>query len=339
MKEVNWAIMAPGNIATKFATALKGVESAKLYSVASRNPRKAAEFANQFTFEKSAASYADLVADPKVDVVYIASPHSLHAEQSILCLQAGKAVLCEKPMTVNTPEAEAVFSLAKKKHLFFMEAVWTRFMPTLQKVRSWIEEGRIGQVEMVQANFGFCFPFEASHRLYDKALAGGALLDLGIYPITFAQWVMQQAPNDISAIGQIGQSGVDEKNAVLLHYPSGGIAVLNSSITTETSNEAWIFGSKGKIKIPQFWQCQQATLFERKNRGFEGKNRDNNEITSLFEAPHRINGYEYEIEEVHRCLSERLIESPIMPWDQSITTMQIMDEVRQQIGVRYSVDT
>lgn len=331
MKELNWAIMAPGNIAAKFATALQGVDSAKLYSVASRNPHKATEFANRFSFEKSAASYAELLADPKVDVVYIASPHSLHAEQSISCLQAGKAVLCEKPMTVNTTEAEAVFSLAKKKNLFYMEAVWTRFMPTLQKVRQWIEDGHIGEVEMIQANFGFCFPFEASHRLYDKTLAGGALLDLGIYPITFAQWVMQQAPSDISAVGQIGQSGVDEKNAILLHYPSGGIAVLNSSITAETTNEAWIFGSKGKIKIPQFWQCQQAILFE-------GDSRNNSEIETVFDAPHRVNGYEYEIEEVHKCLSEQLIESPILPWNESITIMRIMDEVRNQIGLRYSVD-
>lgn len=325
MKKINWAIIAPGNIAKDFATALRGVANANAYSVASRDPKKAAAFASEFGFDTSAKSYEELLADPNIDVVYRASPHSFHVEQSMACLKAGKAVLCEKPMAINAREADAVFALAKERGLFYMEAVWTRLMPVLHQVRQWLDEGRIGEVEMVQASFGFGLPFDASHRLYNKDLGGGALLDVGIYPITFAQWVMQQAPTKILAMGSIGQSGVDEKNAALLSYPNGAIANLNSAINSHTSQEAWIYGSKGKIHIPKFWYCREATLFEGQQQ-------------TPLSIPHRINGYEYEIEEVNNCLSQGLLESPGMPWHESASVMQIMDEVRQQIGLQYSND-
>jgi len=286
---VNWAILAPGKIAEKFATALKGVENAHLYSVASRNFDRAQAFADTHGFETVASSYAELMADPKVDVVYIASPHAFHAEQSIACLNAKKAVLCEKPMTLNVKQAQQVFDAAQQNNVFYMEAVWARFMPLLKKVKEIIDEGEIGDVKMAQASFGINVPFNQSHRLYNKQLGGGALLDLGIYTISFAQWLMQTMPSSISAESTIGNSGVDEQT----------------------------------IKLPSFWKCEKAII-----ENNDGKQR-------VIEMPHRINGYEGEIEEVNRCLKQGKIESDILSWQESLSVMQIMDQIRSQIGLTY----
>ena len=325
MKKINWGILAPGKIARSFATALQGLESAHLYSVASRNPDRAKAFAKAFNVETRADSYDALIADPKVDVIYIASPHTFHAEHAIACLRAGKAVLCEKPMTINSADAQRVVDVARQHNTFYMEAVWTRFMPIFKHIRQWIDNGDIGDIQMLQASFGIAAPYNERHRLYDMTLAGGSLLDLGIYPITFAQWVMQVPPDHIAALAKIGQSGVDERTGIVLSYPNAVIATLNAAITSRTSHEAWIFGSKGNVKIPRFWQGEQATLIV-----------DDKEETIT--AAHRINGYEGEIEEVHRCLKAGLIESPIMSWYESLTVMGIMDEVRAQIGLRYPME-
>ena len=179
-----------------------------------------------------------------------------------------------------------------------------------------------GEVKMLQASFGISKPFDPEHRLYDVKLAGGALLDVGIYPITFAQMILQETPNEISASAHIGPSHVDESNAMTFKYENGVIASLNSSITTKTSHEAWIYGTKGNIKIPSFWHPQTAQL--------------NTDITDeSVTIEHVINGYEYEIEEVHKCLEAQLLESPKMSWESSKTIMKIMDEVRSQIGLKY----
>lgn len=322
MNKINWGIIAPGNIATTFCTALKEVDSAQLYSVASRTPSKAKAFADSFGFVKHAQNQQELLADPLIDIVYIASPHMFHADTAIECLKAGKAVLCEKPMSINSSEAERIFATATQYNTFFMEAVWTRFMPVYHQVLNWVNDGLIGDVKMVQASFGISRAFDPSHRLYDLNLAGGALLDVGIYPITFAQMVMQAPPEKISAFAHIGQSSVDESNAVTLQYKNGAIASLNSAINTKTSHEAWIYGTKGNIKIPDFWHPQTAEL----------KTDDTETAVSI---EHRVNGYEYEIEEVHKCLQAQLIESPTMSWQHSETVMKIMDEVRSQVGLKY----
>jgi predicted dehydrogenase len=322
MKKINWGVIAPGNIATKFCTALQEVESAELYSVASRTPTKAKTFADKFNFVKYAQHQQELLSDPLLDVVYIASPHMFHADAAIECLKAGKSVLCEKPMSINSSEADLIFTTAKDHNTFFMEAVWTRFMPVYQQIFKWIDEGLIGEVKMLQASFGISRPFDPSHRLYDLNLAGGALLDVGIYPITFAQMVMQEAPERISAFAHIGQSGVDESNAITLQYKNGTTASLNSAINSKTSHEAWIYGTKGNIKIPEFWHPQSAQL----------ETEDTKESVSI---NHKINGYEYEIEEVHNCLQAKLLESPNMSWEQSKTVVNIMDEVRSQVGLKY----
>ncbi|MFT6006697.1 MAG: dihydrodiol dehydrogenase / D-xylose 1-dehydrogenase (NADP) [Pseudoalteromonas tetraodonis] len=327
MKYYNWGIIAPGNIAESFATALSGVERARLYSVASRSVDRATTFANEHGFQKVAHSYAELLQDPSVDVIYIASPHNFHMQQSLDCLEAGKAVLCEKPMCVNALEAAKVFDMAEQKRVFYMEAVWTRFMPVYRQIRAWLEQGKIGQVQMIQASFGFSFADKRSpdSRLLNLDLAGGALLDLGIYPITFAQWVMRQAPIEIVARGNLGKTGVDEKTAMLMTYSNNEMAVLSTTLSADTSYDAWILGSEGRIKVPVFWCAESAELFT--NHGNERA-----------EAPHAVNGYEWEIEEVHACLDAGLLESRQMPWSTSLETMRIMDEVRAQIGLRYPME-
>ncbi len=327
MKKVNWAIIAPGNIARQFAHALQETDRAHLYSVASRDKDRAKVFADHFGFETIANDYQALINDPKVDAIYIASPHMLHAEQSLACLQAGKAVLCEKPMTVNVSEAEQVFEAARNKNVFYMEAVWTRFMPFHKKIREWIDSGQIGEVQVVQASFGFAFPFNPAHRLFNPDLAGGALLDLGIYPITIAQMAIQDTPIHVSASAHIGTTGVDESTGITLRYGGGQIATLNATARATTSNDAWIFGTKGSIHIPAFWHAESATL-----RAPNG--REHIEI-ERFEQAHRVNGYEGEITEVHNCLDQGLVESPILPWSESLTVMKIMDEIREQIGLSY----
>jgi len=331
MNTVNWAIIAPGNIAGKFATALQGVANATPYSVASRTPEKAAAFANKHGFETYAASYDELINDPKVDAIYIASPHMLHAEQSIACLKATKAVLCEKPMSVNSQDAQKVVSMARQHNTFFMEAVWTRFMPVHKTIQEWIHKGRIGEVKMVQASFGFAREFTPEHRLFNPQLAGGALLDIGIYPITMAQIALGEMPKKISAIAELGQSGVDENLGMLLHYPQGQIATLSATLKANTSWDAWILGSEGSIHIPLFWFAESATLFS-------GSMPTLKEVEKCA-YPHKVNGYEYEIEEVHRCLEQGLLESPHMSWQESIRVMNIMDEVRSQIGLVYPFET
>ena len=328
MSNCYWGIIAPGNIAAKFAAALREVEGAVLYSVASRDPARAKAFAKENGFAQAASSYQELINDPKVDVIYIASPHNLHAEQSMACLRAGKPVLCEKPMTVNQAQALAVTEIALEQNVFYMEAVWTRFLPVYQRIRQWLDAGEIGDVKMIQAGFGFNFPFDLKSRLYDPNLAGGALLDVGIYPITFAQWVMQdQYPLRVSALGSLGASGVDECSAVTLQYADGQIATLTSTVLADTVYDAWIIGSKGKIKVPMFWCAESAQLI----RG----SREDSQIVDSIEVPHQPNGYEGEIKEVQRCLAEGAIESPSLPWSSSVQVMQIMDEVRSQLGLVY----
>jgi len=328
MQTFNWGIIAPGNIAAKFAQALQSVESANLYSVASRTPDKAEQFAKEYKFTKVAQSYVELVSDPQVDVVYIASPHNLHCEQSLLCLQAGKAVLCEKPMAVNSAQAAQVLSAAKQNNVFYMEAVWSRFLPVFDKVREWLDSGAIGEVKHIQANFGFRFPDDPKSRLYDANLAGGSLLDLGIYPITYAQWVMgDQQPEVISALGQLGATGVDENLAIILKYQGGALATLTSSMLVNTDYDGWIVGTEGKIRAPLFWCGESAELIT-------GHRTDWTVIDS-FEQKHQCNGYEGEIREVHRCLAAGLTESPSLPFSTSAQVMSIMDEVRQQIGLVY----
>ncbi len=329
MQIVKWGIIAPGNIAGTFTRALKEVDGAQRHSVYSRSLERAQHFCAEHEFTYSYAQLEDFLSDPELDAVYIASPHSEHHAQSIAALNAGKAVLCEKPMTVNAQQANEVLAAAQSTNSFYMEAVWTRCLPVYQHIKKWVAAGEIGQVKMLHASFAFNRPFDPRSRLYAPERAGGALLDVGIYPLTLCDIVMQQLPTQVLALAELAPTQVDQNIAMVLKYADGALANLSAGIGVQTNHGAYIYGDEGHIHInPGFW-CSQSAQVYANGAG---------EPHLVCDAPHRVNGYEYEIEEVHRCLANQLYESPLVSHASSQRLMQIMDEVRRQVGVRYQWD-
>ncbi len=324
---IRWGILGPGSIAKQFATGLTVVPGATLAAVGSRTLASAQAFATEFKAPRAHGSYAALAADPEVDAIYIATPHPMHRAAAALCLEAGKAVLCEKPLTVNAREAEELVAIATRKRVFLMEAMWTRFQPVMCQVREWLAQDAIGEPRMVSADFGFRCGMDPKSRLLDPALAGGALLDVGVYTVAFAAMVFGGTPATVMAQAHIGETGVDEQTAVVGSWSGGRLALLSCAVRTNTPHEAWIHGTTGRIHIPGFWHAQEATLTR------DGKPAETAKL------PFTGNGYNYQAIEVARCLREGLIESPIIPHAESIAIMKTMDEIRRQIGLRYPGET
>ena len=253
-------------------------------------------------------------------MVYIATPHTLHAENSLLCLEAGKAVLCEKPFTLNAAQAQTVVDSARDKGLFLMEAMWTRFFPLFKTLRD-LQKGQIGEPRLLQADFGIVSPV-VQNRLFDPALGGGALLDVGVYPVSLASYLLG-TPTAVSSRAHLGATGVDEQNAVILEHQGGALAVLSSAIRAETPQEALIVGTEGSIRVcAPWWQPTRIIL----------ANKDGEET---FSSPLPHNGYAYEAAEVMRCLREGLLESPLMPLAETLSIMHTLDTCRTQWGLRY----
>ena len=325
--EIHWGIIGPGPIAVQFSKALRGVEGAVCHSVCGRDLPRAQTFAEQNGFAVATDALDTFLNDEALDVVYIATPHSEHERYSLACLAASKAVLCEKPATVNAAQFDRVRRLANERQVFYMEAVWTRFLPVYETVKQWITAGEIGAVRSVSAAFGLHRPYDPEHRLFNPDLAGGALLDVGIYPLTLADMVFDQLPEHIQALGSLTPLGVDERVVVQLAYADGAVASLRASIQEESDYTAWIEGDQGRIRLAsRFWCTQAVDLFE------VGES----EPRLSVHHPHSVNGYEYEILEVHRCLQQRLIESSLMPHATTARLLQLMDRVREQLGVRYA---
>ena len=323
---LRWGILAPGSIARQFATGLQALPSAELVAVGSRTLARAEDFAAKFHVPRTYGSYAQLAADPQVDAVYVASPHPFHMEHAILCLEAGKAVLCEKPFTLNFKQARQLVKIARKNKTFLMEAMWTRFIPIMAQVRQWVDNGAVGDVHLVAADFGFRAGFNPEGRLFNPALGGGALLDIGVYTISFAAMILGSDPVYINGIAHLGPSGVDEQAGMLLGYAGGAMANLSTSIRTTTPGEARIVGTEGTIAVdPPFWKSTAATL---KNGAGEKR----------VELAMEGNGYNYEAAEVARCLRQDELESPLMPLDESLEIMKIMDALRAQWGLKYPVE-
>lgn len=326
-KTYRWGILGTGNIAAKFATCLGVCENAQLHAVGSRSQESADTFGNRFRAPVRHASYEALANDPDVDVVYIATPHALHKENAIQCLRAGKAVLCEKPFTLNMAEAEAVFAAAGEARRFLMEGMWTRFFPAIRQAEQWIAGGAIGEPRMVQASFGFRMDYADRGRLWDPALGGGSLLDVGIYPITIASIAFQDAPASVCGAAHLSDRGVDEQAAFVLKYLGGKLAVLSSAIRTVTNWDAFIYGETGMIQIHSpFWQPEKVTLIPAP---------DSDREAVRFEKPHESLGFEYEIREVMECLDAGLLECPAMPHRRTREIMSTMDELRRQWELAY----
>jgi predicted dehydrogenase len=322
-KKIRWGILGTGKIARVFAQALITLPEAEIVAVGSRTQESADVFANEFNIPARHSSYEKLAKDPKVDVIYISTPHNLHAQNTILCLNSGKSVLCEKPFTVNANEAREVVKVAREKKLFLMEAMWARFIPMYSKVKEWISQDIIGEIRMLTADFGFDFGWQPEGRALNPDLAGGALLDVGIYPISFAFWIFGKKPERITSIAYIGTTGVDEQNAMIFGYERGRIAVLTSACQTITQKEAFIAGTKGLIKIhTPFWRSQRAQIIK-------------NDKEEFIDVPYEGNGYNYQAVEVMNCLLEGKLESSIMPLDESIIIMETMDEIRDQWNLKY----
>lgn len=320
-----WGILGPGNIAKKFATGLQALDDAKLVAVGSRSQERADAFADEFGAPKRHASYEALVHDPEVDAIYVSTPHPFHKENSILCLEAGKPVLCEKPFAMNQQEARGVIEVARREGVFLMEAMWTRCLPISKQIKAWILDGVIGEVRMMYADFGFRANINPEGRLFDLNLGGGGLLDVGIYTISYASMIFGAQPTSISSQAHIGETGVDEQAAMVFAYPEGQLALLSCGVRIKTPHEAKILGTDGMIVVQPFWNARTATLTA------GGKE----EVVELACVG---NGYECEAAEVAQCVREGKLESDLVTQEETLAIMQTMDIVREQCGVRYSVD-
>ena len=326
MKTVRWGIVGPGRIAQKFATDLAVVEGARLQAVAGRSLERAREFGARFGCDTAYDSPEQLATDEHVDAVYVATPHPFHLDGARASLAAGKAVLCEKPLTGNADQAHEMVELARSSGTFLMEAMWTRFLPIMDVVREWIDEGAVGRVRLVRAAFGFALPAGTMRpRLSEPALGGGSLLDVGVYPLAFARWVYGAAAEQTRAVGGLGESGVDEICSMVQRFPGGGLAELSSAVAVDTDRSALIAGSEGKIEIPRFWSAQEATLV----RGDE---------RLTVSRPFESGGFEYQIRAVGRCLAAGELECSAMTLGESLESMQLLDGIRRQIGVEYPFD-
>jgi len=324
---VRWGILSTGNIAHQFARGLSVLDDAELVAVGSRSQAGADTFGDEFCVPNRHGSYEALASDPDVDAIYVATPHPFHKDNSILCLNGGKAVLCEKPFTINADEAREVVAVAESKGIFLMEAMWTRFLPVMYKVRELLTDGAIGNVRMVRADFGFRADINPTGRLFAKELGGGGLLDVGVYTISFAAMVMGGAPNRIASMADIGSTGVDEQAGLILGYESDRMAVLTCAVRTTTPHEGLICGTEGMIRIHHpFWHSTGLTL------SVNGKH---DEEMSL---PFQGNGYNCEAEEVARCLRAGKTESDILPHAESISIMETMDAIRTQWNLTYPTE-
>ncbi len=327
MNAIRWGILATGNIAASLAEALNAATDAALVAVASRRQERAEVFGDRWGIPRRYGAYADLAADPDVDVIYIATPHSEHATDITLCLEAGKHVLCEKAFTLNAAEATEAVALARGKGLFLMEAMWMRFFPAMEQLRRWLHQGLLGSIRLLQADFCFHLPYDPAHRLYDPALGGGALLDLGIYPLSLASMVMGP-PESATGHAHLAPSGVDDLDSIFLSYADGARAMLSCSQRIYRPREAFIVGTDGYVKIHDiFFRPDRLTLHLRGQRPED------------HHFPIAGNGYGYEVAEVHRCLRAGRTESALMPLDETIRLMQLMDELRAAWGVVYPRET
>jgi predicted dehydrogenase len=320
---INWGILGTGRIATKFAQGLASAPQARLLAVGSRAEASARDFASRFDIPRPYAGYETLVADPDLDVVYVSSPHTLHFEHTLLALQAGKPVLCEKPFTLNAAEAGRLVDEVRQRNLFLMEGMWTRFFPLMESLQALLSEGALGELQMLTADLGIRRTIESRERLFRPDLGGGALLDVGVYPVSLASLLFGE-PERIESMAQFGEYGVDERAGVVLGYANGALASLYMAIRTETPKEAVLMGTQGMIRIHANF-----VIPTRMTVSIQGQ------PDRVIEEPLEGNGMHYEAEEVMRCLEQGWRESPRMPLDESVSIMRTLDRIREQWNFRY----
>ncbi|HET7414426.1 MAG TPA: Gfo/Idh/MocA family oxidoreductase [Arthrobacter sp.] len=333
-RTLNWGVIATGNIAAAVSADISRLPDARLHAVSSRSRDRAEKFAAKYGFARSyyddghspRSGYEQLLADPEVDVVYVATPHGQHHEVAGAALRAGKHVLCEKSLTINAREAAELVELSEANQRFLMEAVWTRYLPIAQRAWEIVRSGELGEIQWLQADLGFPAPYDPNARIWALNDGGGALLDLTVYPLTWALGVLGW-PDSYTASGSLNSDGVDRQNALQLNYGSGAQAQLTSSLAASSPRTVTVCGTKG-------WLRTNAPLHNPTELTI-----DTLEAGPRTETTEQVgNGYVYELREVTRCIQSGMTESPTMPKQDSLKTMQFFDEVRSRLGVRYPND-
>lgn len=359
LKTIRWGCLGTGYAARLFAQGLRFLPDAQLLAVGSRTLTSAAAFARQWDIPRAYESYEDLVQDKDIDVVYIATPASRHKQDCLLCLKAGKPVLCEKPFTLNASEASEVITLARQNQLFCMEAMWMRFIPLIQRVQTIISSGTIGEISMLTADFGYPVESERKHHYLDPQLGGGALLDRGVYPLALA-FQLLGSPTRVVSQAAMENTGADRQSAIILGYPQGQLAILSATLLTLASNQAIIMGTEGQIRIhAPFYRPHKLTITKTpavsasaNSSNLRQKLKSYAEQVPLLQSlylrfgsylltlirqqtteivqPFRGNGYNYEAAEVMHCLRSGKLESEKMPLDQTLSMIETMDIIRRQ---------
>ncbi len=320
--KVRWAILGAGKIAHSFAQDFSAVKNAELVAVAATDESRAEIFAKEYSLP-FVYSYDQLYNSNEADAVYVATTHNFHYEQCMQCMEHGKHVLCEKPITLNDKQFKDLARLSEKKKVFLMEAMWTYFLPAVIKARQWLQEGKIGNLKVIEAGFGFPMEKNLTGRMYNIELAGGALLDLGVYPIAFSSYFVNKKPDTITASGVLTNTGVDERTGIIFQY-GDATASLFCSMVSIMANKGMLYGEKGHIEIPDFFKASAAFLYD-----------DQHNLLDKFEDDRTTKGYNYEIQHATDAILEGKIESDIMPHSRSNEIQEIMTEVRRQIGLVY----
>jgi predicted dehydrogenase len=322
-----WGVLGPGSIAHRFVEGVRVLPDHAIQAVGSRTLANAKSFAGKYDIPNAHEGYAALVRDPEVDAVYVATPHPFHCEHTILALSAGKHVLCEKPFAINARQAEEMVAVARANDRFLMEAMWTRFFPIMEKLRGLVADGAIGRVTLVQADFGFRGGFDEEGRLYNPALGGGALLDVGVYTVSLASMLLGE-PDRVMGLAKLHpETGVDETAAFVLGHSDGSLALLSTAIDTNTPHEAWILGTDGRIHLPAtWWKPERMTLIR------SGKPAEE------IQVPVESSGFQFEIAEVAKGARAGKHESQTLPLSETVAIMRTMDRLREQWGLKYPME-
>lgn len=319
---MKFAILGPGKIAKSMAAAVSGLEQVEKYAVGARDLDRAQAFAKEWGFQNAYGSYEELVSDPEVELIYVATPHSHHYEHAKLCLEHGKNVLLEKAFTVNAKQAEELIMLAKEKNVLLAEAIWTRYMPSRKMIDDLLEKGTIGKVTSIMANLGY--ELHNIPRLQEPELAGGALLDLGVYPINFAKMVMKQDVKEVYSNAVMSPKGIDWTNSITLIFEDDTMAVLHSNMLAGINRMGVISGDKGYLEIQNINNCEEIRLYDLDHK-----------LIETYTVPNQINGYEYEVIACIKAIEEGKIECDEMPHEETLWVMRLLDRIRNDWGMVY----
>jgi predicted dehydrogenase len=319
-RKVRWGVIGAGRIAHQFAADFTHVSNAELVAVAARDRSRAREFAKRWSIPAAHAGYQSLYEADDVDAIYIATPHTLHFEQATAALRAGKAVFCEKPITVSADQCRQLIAEAARQQRYLAEAMWTLFLPAIRQAQAWVAEGRIGTLTQISADFGYPMPYSPDGRAYDPALGGGVLLDMGIYPITIALQFFSDDPQSMHATAHFAENGVDDHVSMLWDFGTAS-AALTTSFRSKLPNVACIIGTEGYVRIPDFWRARECELFrldERIDHYYDGR---------------KGGGFEFEIQSVSEDIAAGRLSSALVPLQTSLRTQTIMDRIRSEFGV------